>query len=131
MDKQRQLDQLFTAAKTEQPNYSFDDTKKKFLSTVVENSSIPKAKKTSFLSTKTWIIMLTTISTLTAVLVFFFNTNSTKNESNSAVKPISESKQELAETNSSSSGNSVLGNNPTDKYALTLPEISSPFENPF
>ena len=131
MDKQHQLDQLFTTAKAEQPHYSFDDTKEKFLSTVVENSSIPKAKKTSFLSTKTWIIMLTTISTLTAVLVFFFNTNSTKNESNSAVKPISESKQELAETNSSSRSNSVLENNPTEKYALTLPEISPSIENPF
>lgn len=130
MDKQHQLDQLFTTAKAEQPHYSFDDTKEKFLSTVVENSSIPKAKKTSFLSTKTWIIMLTTISTLTAVLVFFFNTNSTKNESNSAVKPISESKQELAETNSTSSGNSFLGKSPAEKSALTLSELSPPFENP-
>ena len=41
MDKQRQLDQLFTAAKTGQSHYSFDDTMEKFLSTVVENPSIP------------------------------------------------------------------------------------------
>lgn len=131
MDKQRQLDQLFTAAKAEQPHYSFDDTKEKFLSTVVENPSIPKAKKTSFLSTKTWIIMLTTISTLTAALLFFFTTSSTKNESKLSAKPISESKQELTETNSSTSVKSVPEKKHTEKPAFNLPEGNPPFENVF
>jgi formylglycine-generating enzyme required for sulfatase activity len=131
MDKQHQLDQLFTTAKAEQPHYSFDDTKEKFLSTVIENPSMTKAKKTSFLSTKTWIIMLTTISTLTAVLVFFFSVNSTKNVPKLSAKQISESKQELAETNSTTGVNSVPEKNPSEKYAFILPEIASSMENPF
>ena len=76
MDKQKDLDQLFSAAKHQQAVYSFDEAQQSFLAeistTTIENSPT----KNSIFSLKNWIIMLTIVSTI--ALTFFLGSNHDK-----------------------------------------------------
>jgi len=131
MDKQHQLEQLFNAANNEQTVYSFGDTKKQFLSTVVVSTATSKVKKTSFLSTKNWIIMFALISTLTASFILFFGANPTNIKSASTEKTISEVKQEHPQKETSEKMNNDQTDHPSQLLSNQVPTFLPPFEDIF
>lgn len=75
MDKQQQLDQLFARAKQDQAMQSFEQTKDRFISSL-ENPVVNKTK-TKQVFTKKWIIMLTTVSTISLSLFLLWNNGET------------------------------------------------------
>lgn len=75
MDKQQQLDQLFAHAKQDQAMQSFEQTKDRFIASL-NNPAVNKTK-TKQVFTKKWIIMLTTVSTLSISLFLLWNNGKT------------------------------------------------------
>jgi formylglycine-generating enzyme required for sulfatase activity len=71
MDKQQQLDQLFAHAKQDQAIQSFEQTKDRFMASL--NHPAVNKPKTKQIFTKKWIIMLTTVSTLSISLFLLWN----------------------------------------------------------
>lgn len=79
MDKQQHLDQLFANAKKDQAMQSFEQTRDRFIASL--NNPVVNKPKTKQVFTKKWIIMLTTVSTISISLFFLWNngeTNKTK-----------------------------------------------------
>ena len=75
MDKQQQLDQLFAHAKQDQAMQSFEQTKDRFIASL--NNPAVNKPKTKQVFTKKWIIMLTTVSTLSISLFLLWNAGKT------------------------------------------------------
>lgn len=64
MDKQRELEQLFQAAKNQQTEYSFDEAQQSFLAQISDVTTGISPTKKSIFSLKNWIIMLSIVSTI-------------------------------------------------------------------
>ena len=64
MDKQRELEQLFQAAKNQQTEYSFDEVQQFFLAQITDVTTGISPTKKSIFSLKNWIIMLSIASTI-------------------------------------------------------------------
>lgn len=84
MDKQQQLDQLFAHAKQDQAIQSFEQTKDRFIASL--NNPVVNKPKTKRVFTKKWIIMLTTVSTLSISLFLLWNDGKT-DKTPSVTKP--------------------------------------------
>lgn len=76
MDKQNYIDQLFAQAKKDPVMQSFEQTKDRFKSSV--NNPAVNHSKTTQVFTKKWIIMLTTVSTISLSLFLLWNNGETK-----------------------------------------------------
>lgn len=76
MDKQKDLDQLFSAAKHQQAVYSFDEAQQSFLAGISTTTTEISPTKNSIFSLKNWIIMLTIVSTI--ALTFFLGSSHEK-----------------------------------------------------
>lgn len=71
MDKQNYIDQLFAQAKQDPVMQSFEQTKDRFKASV--NNPVVNNSKTKQVFTKKWIIMLTTVSTISLSLFLLLN----------------------------------------------------------
>lgn len=79
MDKQQQLEQLFQLAKEDQTVQSFGQAKERFIESIHTPAVNHSPKKQVF--TKKWMIMMTTVGTLTLSILFILaaSKNETKN----------------------------------------------------
>ncbi len=98
MDNQKELDNLFAAARTEKVVHSFEDAKTMFTASLASAGKINTIRKKYF-TTKNWIIMLTTISAISAAVLLLTNGKDNKN------------KVSIAESNVTSNGQSILETN--------------------
>lgn len=99
MDKQKDLDQLFSAAKHQQAVYSFDEAQQSFLAGISTTTTEISSTKKSIFSLKNWIIMLTIASAI--VLTLFISSSNENNvktplivSSKNAIKSNNNNKQE-------------------------------------
>ena len=88
MDKHSKINDLFQLAKEQPTEYSFDQTKERFVNSL-ENSISKAQTKRQFLTTKKLIIMILSIFTI-SMLAYLLIPNTIENQNE--IKPISEQK---------------------------------------
>ncbi|WP_343631339.1 SUMF1/EgtB/PvdO family nonheme iron enzyme [Fluviicola sp.] len=118
MDKQQQLDQLFAGAKQDPVMQSFEQTKDTFLASL--NNPAVNKPQTKQVFTKKWIIMLTTVSTLSISLFLLWNSGETNN---------TPQQTQPAKTESRISSNTSIPAQQTPKPPSK--QINTPKEAPF
>ncbi len=88
MDKQNYIDQLFAQAKQDPVMQSFEETKDRFKSSV--NNPAVNNSKTKQVFTKKWIIMLTTVSTISLSIFLLWNNGETKTNQKTEKKQVNQ-----------------------------------------
>jgi len=95
-NNEKKLNDLFRQAKVEPVHTSFEETKKKFISSI--DSSVDLSKKNKIFNLKNG-IMITLISTIAIVTVFQVNQNQVVSENEiESVKQVDQRSEELSET---------------------------------
>lgn len=117
MDKQQQLDQFFARAKQDPVMQSFEQTKDTFIASL-KNPAV-NTQKTKQVFTKKWIIMLTTVSTLSISLFLLWNNGETNKTQQT----------QTAKTNSGTSPTPSIPVQQTPKPPSK--QINTPKEAPF
>ena len=118
MDKQQKLDQLFRLAQQDPMVQSFGETKDRFKASV--NNPVVNKSETKQVFTKKWIIMLTTVSTISLSLLLLWN----KEEATKTKQPAEKTKvsQAVPERQIIS-----IAQNPEPKPALKQAVKATPF----
>lgn len=98
MDKQKELDNLFAAARTEKVVHSFEDAKMMFTASLASVGKTNTIRKKYF-TTKNWIIMLTTISTISVAMLLLINGKDNKNKVSIAENDVKSNSQSTLESN--------------------------------
>lgn len=79
MDKQKNLEDLFRAAKEQQPVFSYKEVKEQFIASSITHSTIKSSGLKHLLSIKNWIIIISTVATISLTFLLLFNDESNVN----------------------------------------------------
>ena len=123
MDKHRQLEDLFRAAKEQQTQTSFDETKDQFLSSLSTPLSGSGSRSMKFSRTKKWFIMIATVSSI-ALVVYLFNTTLTTTTDKQTYSKVSPEKKEISKEISRNESPSQKEDNQLTKIQKTVNKIS-------
>lgn len=88
MDKDTTLNQLFDAARTTPPEYSFTEARQFVVNQTVTNSGSTLPTKQSFFTLKIWIMLFSITAVLTTSLFLFKDNTNPNRIANQKVKPI-------------------------------------------